>query len=250
VNWTAFPVGVIIASLATMVGLGGGILWTPYLIFVIGLKPSEAVLTSLLIQTCGMGSGGVAAMRRVKISVGLVLSLAVSALPGVALGVLLQTVIDQRALVFVLGAACMTTALIFVLAREIFDFVPNDHLPLRSLVPYLWLPPLLSVLTGLLSIGVGDFLVPILRNRLRMRMGLAIGACLLLMACNAAVAAALHLLQGTRFPLGLFLWAMAGALAGGQIGPRLAHKISDQTLKEIFTYGLSLVGIHVLFNAW
>jgi len=43
---------------------------------------------------------------------------------------------------------------------------------------------------------------------------------------------------------------MAGALAGGQIGPRLAGKISDQTLKEIFTYGLSLVGIHVLFNAW
>lgn len=249
-NWTALPVGVTIASLATMVGLGGGVLWTPYLIFVAGLKPSEAVLTSLLIQTCGMGSGGVAAMRRRKISGRLVLALAVSAFPGVALGVLLQTRTEPRALVFILGAVCMATALIFVLARETFEFVPNDHLPLRSLVPYLWLPPFFSVLTGLLSIGVGDFLVPILRNRLRMRMDLAIGAGLILMAFNAAVAAALHLAQGTRFPLGLCLWAMAGALAGGQIGPRLAHKISDQTLKEIFTYGLSLVGIHVLFNAW
>jgi uncharacterized membrane protein YfcA len=249
-NWTALPIGVLIASLATMVGLGGGILWTPYLIFVAGLKPPVAVLTSLLIQTCGMGSGGVTAMRRRKISPTLVLALAVSALPGVAAGVLLQAVIEQRALVFILGAACMATALIFVLARESFDFVPNDHLPLRSLVPYLWLPPLFSVLTGLLSIGVGDFLVPILRNRLRMRMDAAIGACLILMSFNAAVAGVLHLLQGTRFPLGLFLWAVAGALVGGQIGPRLAHKISDQTLKEIFTYGLSLVGIHVLFNAW
>jgi uncharacterized membrane protein YfcA len=189
-------------------------------------------------------------MRRRKISVRLVLALAASALPGVALGVLLQTVIEPQALVFILGAACMATALIFVLARETFDFVPNDRLPLRSLAPYLWLPPLFSVLTGLLSIGVGDFLVPVLRNRLRMRMDLAIGACLLLMAGNAAVAAVLHLFRGTRFPVELFLWAMAGALAGGQIGPRLAHKISDQTLKEIFTYGLSLVGIHVLFNAW
>ena len=136
-NWTALPVGVIIASLATMVGLGGGILWTPYLIFIVGLTPSEAVLTSLLIQTCGMGSGGVAAMRRRKISVRLVLALAASALPGVALGVLLQTAIEPQALVFILGAACMATALIFVLARETFDFVPNDRLPLRSLAPYL-----------------------------------------------------------------------------------------------------------------
>ncbi len=28
-NWTALPVDIVIASLATMVGLGGGILWTP-----------------------------------------------------------------------------------------------------------------------------------------------------------------------------------------------------------------------------
>jgi uncharacterized membrane protein YfcA len=52
-NCTAMPVGVVIASLATMVGLGGGILWTPYLIFVVGLKPSEAAPPSPLIQTCG-----------------------------------------------------------------------------------------------------------------------------------------------------------------------------------------------------
>jgi hypothetical protein len=49
--------------------------------------------------------------------------------------------------------------------------------------------------------------------------------------------------------MGIVVWALFGVLIGGQIGPRLAGVIPDQTLKEIFIYGLSLVGIHILFNA-
>ena len=69
------------------------------------------------------------------------------------------------------------------------------------------------------------------------------------MSINATVAAALHIVTGESFPGRLVIWAVLGVLVGGQIGPRLAEKVPDQTLKEIFIYGLSLVGIHVLFNA-
>jgi uncharacterized membrane protein YfcA len=248
-DWTALPVGIVIASLATMVGLGGGILWTPYLIFAAGLSPSEAVFTSLVIQIAGMGSGGVAAIRKKRTNPKLAGMLAAASLPGVAAGVWLQGVIAPESLVFILGMACMATALVFVYAREEFDLVPVREVPPRAIVPYLWVPPALSVLTGLLSIGVGDFLVPVLRNRLGMKMDAAIGSCLIVMCINAAVAAVLHLAAGEWFERPLVLWALAGVIIGGQIGPRLADKVSDQTLKEIFIYGLSLVGIHVLFNA-
>jgi uncharacterized membrane protein YfcA len=58
------------------------------------------------------------------------------------------------------------------------------------------------------------------------------------------------MLAGGSFSAGIAFFGMMGALVGGQIGPRIADKVPDQTLKEIFIYGLSLIGIHVLFNSF
>ncbi|MGO9572222.1 MAG: sulfite exporter TauE/SafE family protein [Desulfomonilaceae bacterium] len=244
-----FPVGVTIATLATMVGLGGGVLWVPYLVLVAGLTPPIAIMTSLVIQIAGMASGGVATIRQDKTDIRLALILAASAFPGVAFGVWLQGVVNPQSLVFLVGLACMACGLVFVLAREDQHFLPAKEVSLRKVVPYLWTPPTLSVVTGLLSVGVGDFLVPVLRNRLRLRMDAAIGACLVVMTINAAAAFSLHMLAGGSFSGRIALFGTMGALVGGQIGPRIADKVPDQTLKEIFIYGLSLIGIHVLFNA-
>jgi len=74
------------------------------------------------------------------------------------------------------------------------------------------------------------------------------GACLIVMAMNAALAAMLHIIVGDKLATSLVLWAIPGVLLGGQIGPRLAGRLPDQTLKEIFIYGLSLAGIHMMFN--
>ena len=91
-------------------------------------------------------------------------------------------------------------------------------------------------------------MVPILRSRLRMKMESAMAACLIVMTMNAALGAILHLIIGDRFAVGLVLWAIPGVIIGGQVGPRFAGRISDQTLKEIFVYGLSLAGIHMIFS--
>ncbi len=247
-DWVALPVGISIATLATMVGVGGGIIWTPYLIFVAGLNPSEAVLTSLMIQVVGMGSGGIAALRKQSADLRLAFLVFCAGIPGLACGVWLKEIINPQSLVLILGVACMATALVFVSAREEYDFHPRNRVTLRSIVRDLWIAPVLSVLTGLLSIGVGDFLVPIFRGRLGLKMETAIGSCLIVMSANAALGAGMHLFTGERFPTALLCWAAVGVLVGGQIGPRIADRIADQTLKEIFIYGLSLVGIHILFN--
>ena len=249
-DWTALPVGIVIATLASMVGLGGGILWTPYLIFVARIEPGGAVLMSLIIQIAGMGSGGLSSIIRGKTDLRFALILALLAFPGVAIGVWLSRIIDPGSLVFLLGVACLATALIFVFAREEYTFKPSEEIGFRAFMPYAWIPSLFSILTGLLSVGVGDFLVPILRNRLNMRMDTAIGACLIVMSINAASASVLRITWGQTIPSRLIFWAILGVLIGGQIGPRLADKVPDQTLKEIFIYGLSLVGIHILFNVW
>lgn len=247
-EWMAFPAGLIIATLATLVGFGGGILWMPYLILVARLDPAQAVVTSLVIQVGGMGSGSVAVIRAKKADLRLSLYLSACAFLGIPIGVWLTRFVSADSLVFLLGVMSLSMALVFVYTQEDFEESFVNRVSLRETAPYLWLSTLFAVLTGLLSMGVGDFLVPILRNRLRLSMEAAMAACLIVMAMNAALAAALHLMIGERFVTGIVLWAIPGVLLGGQIGPRLAGRIPDQTLKEIFIYGLSLAGIHMMFS--
>lgn len=74
------------------------------------------------------------------------------------------------------------------------------------------------------------------------------GACLIVTAANAALAATLHIAVENRFATGLVLCAIPVVLLGGQVGLRLAGRIPDHTLKEIFFFGLLLAGIHVMFD--
>ena len=245
--WTALPAGLVIATLATLVGIGGGILWMPFLIFLAHLSPAQAIVTSLVIQVGGMGSGSIAVIRAKKIDLRFSLFLAVCAFPGVPIGVWISRFVPADFIVFILGVACLVIGLVFVYAQEEPDNEPKQ-VSLRRKTPYLWLATLFSIMTGFISMGIGDFLVPILRHRLRMSMESAMGACLIVMAMNAALAGVLHILVGDRLATSLVLWAIPGVLLGGQIGPRLAGRIPDQTLKEIFIYGLSLAGIHMMFN--
>jgi uncharacterized protein len=248
VEWTALPAGMLIATTATLAGFGGGILWMPYLIYVARLDPGQAVVTSLIIQVCGMGSGSFAVIRGNKTDLRLPLWLATGSFLGIPIGVWLSRSVPAESLVFLLGVACLAMSLVFVYIQDDLDNSYIKSVSFRQTAPYLWLATLFSVLTGILSMGVGDFLVPILRNRLRLSMESAMGACIVVMAMNAALAAMLRVMIGDSFAAEVVLWAIPGVLVGGQIGPRLAGRIEDQTLKEIFVYGLCLAGIHFIFN--
>jgi hypothetical protein len=195
-----------------------------------------------------MGSGSIAVIKAKKADLRLALVLSACAFLGVPIGVWLSRVVSADSIVFMLGVFSLSIALVFVYTQEDLDNSAIKRVSLRQAAPYLWLSTLFAILTGLLSMGVGDFLVPILRNRLRLTMESAMSACLIVMAMNAALAAILHLLIGEKFAANLVLWAIPGVLLGGQVGPRLAGRISDQTLKEIFIYGLSLAGIHMIFS--
>jgi uncharacterized membrane protein YfcA len=247
-EWIALPAGFVIATLATMVGFGGGVLWMPFLLLVARLEPAQAVTTSLIIQVAGMGSGSLAVIKARKADFSLSFFLSVCAFIGIPVGVWLSNLISPDSIIFLLGVISMAMALVFVYTHDDSNAATAQKTTLRQSTPYLLLSTLFAVLTGLLSMGVGDFLVPILRNRLKLGMEAAMATCLVVMAASAAFAAGLHLLVGDSFASRVVLWSLPGVLIGGQIGPRLAGRIDDRTLKEIFILGLSLAGIHMMFN--
>jgi uncharacterized membrane protein YfcA len=43
-TWTAFPAGVVIASTSTSLGIGGGMLWMPFFLIILKMRPETAVI--------------------------------------------------------------------------------------------------------------------------------------------------------------------------------------------------------------
>jgi len=245
--------GMGISTVAMAVGIGGGILWTPLLIVVYGLSPAEAVATSLLIQVVGLGSGTVAYLRYRLVVPKLSLLFFVAALPGVVLGSFFSVALPQNIVQMALGAMAMTLAILFVASQDdAGDTSPAgmgadfDRAKVKGLLP---IPAVFGVVMGLLSVGIGEWMIPALKSRLRMEMSRAIGTIIPMMFLLALTATLSHWIFSENFRLAYFLWGGTGTLIGGQFGPLINSRIEDRILKEAFIYLMTLVGIHLIFQS-
>ena len=102
---------------------------------------------------------------------------------------------------------------------------------------------------GFLSIGISEWLIPALRNKLGMEMQQAIGTSITMMFMLAVVASLLHYGISDTLNLDLFVFGAIGTLIGGQIGVHISKRINDRILKQSFIYLMTLIGIHLIFQA-
>ena len=249
-NWWSFPFGVLIAMISSTVGIGGGILWMPFLLIFVGLGPGTAVLTSLMIQTVGMGSGTLAYWRQRQIDKRLAAFLLLLTLPGIAFGAWLTQSVAPSNLELVLGLLTLFTALIFVSANQKYGDSGGDRVDMTRARRYGWAVSLMAVASGMLSVSIGEWVVPLMRNKMSLRMGVAVATSIATIFGVCLLATCFHIMGGARADWPIVAWAVPGVLIGGQLGPRLAERINDRVLKEIFIFLLTLIGIHLIYNSY
>jgi len=248
--WITFPAGIIIASVVSAIGLGGGVLWMPLFLIVLKMEPGTAVVTSLLIQTCGMGSSTYAYARQKSIAGKLAFLLMMAAVPGLLVGAGLSRHLSHGQMRIILGLLVMATALWFVSTNQKYAEQGESEIDLAQSFRYSWLVMVMAVGSGMLSVSMGEWLVPLMRGKLAMKMTSAIGSSILIVFGTCIASSATHLYLGGRPDLAVLLWAAPGVLIGGQIGPLISARINERVLKEIFIFLLTLLGIHLIYNAY
>jgi len=108
----------------------------------------------------------------------------------------------------------------------------------------------MAVASGMLSVSIGEWLVPVMRSKLALRMHTAVATSIVAVCGTCVVGAALHFGLGGRPHWPTVAWAVPGVFIGGQLGPRLAERINERKLKEVFIFLLTLIGIHLTYNAF
>lgn len=243
------PLGIVISSVAMAIGIGGGILWTPLLILVYKLSPAEAITTSILIQVVGLGSGSFAYKRSQLVKTKLAASLFLIALPGVIIGSLITINLPRDIVQMSLGIMTMVLAILFVASDQDHEIETSTTISKKKILRIAPIPGFFGFIMGFLSLGISEWLVPALRNKLNMDMPSAIATSITMMFMLALVSASVHFFMSTYIHYNIIVFGIIGALVGGQLGPRISQKINDRLLKQSFIYLMTLIGIHLIFQA-
>ena len=111
-------------------------------------------------------------------------------------------------------------------------------------------PGFFGFIMGFLSLGIGEWLIPAMRSKLKLSMKRCVATIVPMMFLLAVVAASLHwTLMEEAVEINYLLWGGLGTLIGGQLGPRVAKYIDDKILKETFIFLMTLIGIHLIFQS-
>lgn len=248
--WYVLPVAIAISTAVSSVGIGGGVLLMPFFLIAIKLTPEIAVVTSLLIQTAGMGSASITCIKQKRVDFKLARLILYISFPGIIGGAYLASFLESDKMQLVLGLLVMTTAFLFVSSEQKYNDLGRNKVDMKVAYRHAWIAFPASVASGMLSTSLSEWLIPVMRSKLSLSMSSAIGTCLFLAFCVSCIGSLSHILMGGTPNYGVVMWAVPGVLIGGQIGSRITKRINERLLKEAFIFLLTLVGIHLVYNSF
>jgi uncharacterized membrane protein YfcA len=238
-----------VGTISSMVGIGGGIFNTPLLMILFFLSaqfaPATALVAALFLAVASSISYWRQNPRPIIPRVGLFLALTTA--PGSVIGVLLRTTItDDYALRLIFGISLMPVAIkmLFAARREKGDIASElaaydmSTLTNKRLAYSLFGGFIGGISAGLLGIGGGAVVVPVLSILMGLPMHAAVATSMFTMMVTASAGTAMNYINGFIDPY----YAVAlgvGMVLGAQIGSRIAPRVNSVQLKRVF--GLILV---------
>ena len=235
--------GLIIGTVLGVVGAGGAILAVPGLVAVMGLSPTAATTSSMVIVGAAALSG---ALRRVKsknldIKTGITFSLL--GFLGTLFGSRLAGHLSDRVLILTFAG------LMFVAAIGMWRHkVSEREIAKPSWIMLIITASAIGVLTGLLGIGGGFLIVPALVLILGVKVKLAAGTSLVAIAMNSVIAFLLRSHYWHLVPWGSILVFTGAAVIASFITTPLATKLPSKALQKSFAVLVVVVALFMVIT--
>ncbi|MFI7012390.1 sulfite exporter TauE/SafE family protein [Streptomyces sp. NPDC050145] len=231
----ALVAGAVVGLALGGLGGGGSVLAVPALIYALGLSPTAAITTSLVIVTVTSitALAGHARDGNVAWRTGLLFAAAgivPAMLAGAVAGRVPQTVLT---LAFAAIAALAAVRML----RPAETGTPGPVHPGKAGAAGSGL----GAVTGFLGVGGGFLAVPVLVGVLSLPIRRAVGTSLLVITVNSLAALGARAGSGTHLDLAVIAPFTAAAILGAWDGKRLSRKLKGRTLQRVFAYVLLAV---------
>ncbi|MCO1658656.1 sulfite exporter TauE/SafE family protein [Pseudonocardia humida] len=253
----AAGLGLLVGGVIGGLGGGGGVLTVPVLVYLLGQPVPDATTGSIVIVGAAALVGGLARARSGDVDWPTGLGFGLVGIPTAVLGSLANRAVPGPVLLLGVAALTLTAAAAMLLDARRHPAGPVDEAPsgdvrtggvatrrARALVPIALWGAGTGFLTGLLGVGGGFLVVPVLVVVLRLTTPRAIGTSLVVIAVNAAAALAPRM--GGPEPdwtvVGPFALAAVVATLAGKL---VADRLPGPTLARAFAVMIGAVGLAV-----
>lgn len=248
-----FLSGLLVATICSLVGLGGGILIVPILVLGFGLITQHAVGISLFMMTFTTISATIAYARQKRINYKVGVLLDVFDVPGAILGAFVATILSSNLLASLFGCLLITISIHIIKKKNsegAEDLVSSGDFNLSRRAIYICL--LASFLSGLVAglFGAGGGTVDMITMVLVLGMSpyIATGTSEFGMALTNTAALIPHVFFG-NVALEKAVPVTIGAVIGAQLGPAISKRMKVATLRKILGVVLFVVGVRMLATA-
>ena len=273
-HWYLLPVGFGIAVLAMSSGLSAGNFWVPVYLLWARFEPALAFWMSLATMLCGYGSGVVRNLRQETLDRHIIIQCLPFTIPAALLGGYLAPALNVSWLILLFGVFVLGygVRMLGALLRNRVGECEGQRTDLSSpLEKWSGIVPtalreragvragttalLGGILHGLITVGLGELLLPRLLSERNSRPPAEIVGSTVLLIFMTSLAAALVRLNGSFLAalsdqratiLGALVFVGPGVLLGGQFGPMVARRLNERTLRWYVAVILLLAGILML----
>ncbi len=282
--WFMFPISIAVATTAMLSGIGGAALFTPIFLVVFPLlgpeyplaTPVAAIGVALLTETFGFSSGFIGYFRKRLIDFrGAVPFIAVG-VPVAIVGALMAQFMDPNVLKGTYAMLMLVLAVIMV-RHHAAETAPADGdrsvgaadvrekrtITGRDGTVYTFAKPrhgigaaatsLGAFLTGMVSVGIGEVVMPQLVKRNRVPVPVAAATSVLVVIVVVASASftqiSAMIASGgiNAVPWNLVMYTVPAVIIGGQIGPRLQGKVPQAVMERCIGVLFAVIGFAMLY---
>ncbi len=256
--------GIAIGAVMGLTGAGGGILAVPALVAAMGWSMQQAAPVALIAVGASAALGALEGFQHGLVRYRAALFMAVIGFPFAALGNALAHGLSQSLLMGMFSVVLLFVAYRMVLrSRGRAEREMQPHRKAGQLDPetgrFHWNAPtfllvgfigaLTGLMSGLLGVGGGFIIVPMLRRYTNLTMHGIVATSLLLIALVSGSAVALALWRGVSLPLAFCLYFVL-ATGVGMVGARaLAHHLPEHKVQFGFALVLTLVALGLAVKA-
>jgi uncharacterized membrane protein YfcA len=255
--------GFLVGIIASLTGIGGGAFIVPILTILYNFVPANAVGTSLtsIIFTAAASTINYARQKRIYYKTGLIL--AVTTAPGAFLGARLTRIIPPNLLGLIFGFFIIFVALRMIISLNDFrskkanleegkvQLILKSDKEVVSSGRNVFLGAGLSffggLASGLLGIGGGVLVVPIMVFALKMPIHNATATSMFTMIITSISGVAEHYMANHIYFEYALLLAL-GTIFGAQVGAYASKRISGKSLRRIFGIVLLFVSIQMILK--
>ena len=279
VNWAMIlGMGAAVGFLAGMLGVGGGFVMTPLLIFY-GIPPAIAVATQASPIAAASLVGALSQGTRQSVDFKLGFVLLCGGLVGSALGVLAFNILQRLGLLDFavefgyivllasIGALMLKESVQVILATrrgvQLPAHQPGQHnwihnLPFKlrfrrsrlyiSAIPVVVLGLAVGIMTAILGTGGAFMLIPATIYLLRMRTDIAIGTSQFQVFFVAAMTTLLHALTDHTVDIVLAFLLILGGVLGAQFGVRIGSRLRGEEARAALAILILGIAIRLLIE--